>query len=84
MFNIGVLYGKGAIGFVNEYVAVDYFRISAQYGNDSAQNALGDCYEKGIGVKEIDIEKAKYWYGKAADQGNEDAIESLKRLEKSE
>ena len=37
-----------------------------------------------MGVKEIDIEKAKYWYGEAAKQGNEEAIESLKRLEKSE
>jgi TPR repeat protein len=81
---IGAMYMAGTIGFGSPSVAVDYFTIAAQNGYSLAQYALGECYEKGLGVKEVDIEKAKYWYEEAAKQGDADAIESLKRLEKSE
>jgi TPR repeat protein len=36
-------------------------------------------YEHGRGVAK-DLKKAKYWYEKAASQGNERAKENLKRL----
>lgn len=77
---IGVMYMAGTIGFGSPSVAVDYFTIAAQNGYNLAQYALGECYEKGIGVNEVDIEKAKYWYRKAAEQGDEEAIASLERL----
>ena len=36
-------------------------------------------YEYGWGITE-DLEKATFWYNKAAEQGDNDAIEALKRL----
>lgn len=81
---IGVMYLNGQIGFGSAFVAVDYFKIAAQHGFAPTQYNLGVCYEHGIGVEKEDLEEAKYWYGEAAKQGYVDAIESLKRLEKSE
>jgi TPR repeat protein len=40
-------------------------------------------YEKGYGVKQSDREAVK-WYRKGAEQGDETAIEKLKRLNKEE
>ena len=57
-----------------------YFERSAQAGYDKAQRSLGFLYEYGFGGIAKDIEKAKYWYQLAADQGNQEAIESLKRI----
>ncbi len=78
--NLGGMYFNGTIGLGDYFTAVSFFNIAANYGNDEAQYRLGFCNEKGIGVKEIDIEKAKYWYGEAAKQGNEEAIASLARI----
>ena len=44
---------------------------------------IGQCYEKGIGVP-VNIQEAKKWYQKAADQKFEDAMAALLRLEESE
>lgn len=81
MYRIGMLYESGKIGFGSVSVAVDYYNIAAQYGFDLAQCRLGCCYEKGKGVKEIDIEKAKFWYKKAAEQNNKEALAALARLD---
>ena len=80
LLRTGFMYEGGAIGFGSDFIAVDYFKTSAQYGDELAQLWLGYCYENGKGVKEIDIEKAKYWYRKAAEQNNKEAIVSLARL----
>ena len=58
----------------------EYLQRSAQAGYDKAQRALGFLYENGFGGIAKDIEQAKYWYQLAADQGNQEAIESLKRI----
>ena len=84
MYNIGVMYEFGTIGMGSTGAAIGFYEIAAQYGDNDAQCRLGYCYENGIGVKEVDLEKAKYWYGEAAKHGHADAIENLKRLEKSE
>ncbi len=76
-YNIGLMLFNGMISGGNY---MDYFINAAQSGDDLAQNMLGYCYENGSGVKEIDIEKAKYWYRKAAEQNNKEAIASLARL----
>ena len=47
----------------------------------TAQNRVGEMYEKGRGV-EKDYMKAVYWYTLAAEQGYEDAIKALERLKK--
>lgn len=58
----------------------DFFQLQfnkckndAEHGDVDAQFKLGQFYECGEGVK-ADEEKALYWYGKAADQGHDEAI----------
>lgn len=55
------------------------FLLSACDSNtpDAAeQYALGNAYDDG-GIRDIDYEKAKYWYEKASAQGNLDAMRAL-------
>ena len=60
-------YGK------KEYnAAVQYHHRAALMGYDVAQNNLGYCYEKGLGVTQ-DYAEAVKWYRKAAEQGNRKA-----------
>ncbi len=40
---------------------------------------MGNAYRDGDGVEQ-DLKKALVWYKKAAEQGNEKAIEALERL----
>jgi TPR repeat protein len=53
---------------------------AAAQGNAEAAYLLGACYDKGWGV-DSDIETAKEWYQKAADNGDEDAKAALSRLD---
>ena len=46
-----------------------------------AQNNLGWCYENGKGVPK-DMKKAVYWYREAAEQGDAEAKDALRRLRK--
>ena len=55
----------------------------AYKGFAPAQYDLGACYEEGNGVTQ-DLTKAERWYRKAAQQGDELAIEALKRLQNEE
>ena len=59
--------------------AFELYEQSANKGYAKAQYYLGDCYFNGEGV-DADESKARFWYHKAADQGNEDAKEALVRL----
>ena len=55
-------------------------------GNLVACVNLGSCYERGVGVAR-DLNEAASWYGKAAEQGNENAkkaLERVKRLQEEE
>ena len=56
--------------------AVGCFWQAANQGNMSAQYNLGQLYEAGLGVDK-NIETAKIWYQKAADQGYDDARKRL-------
>ena len=49
--------------------AVQYYYKSAHMGYSNAQNNLGACYQKGLGVSQ-DYTEAVKWYRKAAEQGN--------------
>ena len=62
--------------------AVRLYTLSANQEYDLAQFNLANCYEKGIGVEQPDLDKAKKWYRLAADQKNSGAIKALKRLER--
>lgn len=56
--------------------AVKFARLSADYGNPSAQNILGECFYWGHGV-EVNEYKAVEWYKKAAENGDSNAMCSL-------
>ena len=45
------------------------YQKKAEQGNVAAQVLLGDCYDKGKGIKQ-DYDKAAEWFTKAAEQGN--------------
>ena len=48
-------------------------------GDSDSQYCLGRCYEDGIGV-DVDLNEAREWYARAAQQGNKDSKRALKRL----
>ena len=56
-----------------------WWRRAADQAHAGAQGNLGQAYETGEGVSK-DLTEARRWYQKAADQGDEDAKEALKRL----
>ena len=49
---------------------------AAEHNISQAQNALGECYQRGYGVS-IDYSQAVSWYSKAANNGNADAQYNL-------
>ena len=53
--------------------------ISAQYGHADAQCLLALMYEEGINIDK-DVDNAIYWYRRAAQYGNAEAIKALERL----
>ncbi len=44
-----------------------------------AQYSLGMCYEEGLGV-DVDLEEARDWYARAAEQGHKAAKKACKKL----
>ena len=56
--------------------ALRIFRALADQGNVAAQDALGDMYEEGRGVRQ-DYAEALKWFRLAADQGFDDAQNDL-------
>jgi TPR repeat protein len=55
---------------------VFWYRKAAEQGDAVAQDALGDLYDSGRGVRR-DYAQAALWYRKAAEQGDADAQDSL-------
>ena len=68
LYEIGKAYCNGENVQKDMSKAIEYFRLAAEKGYDTAQYKLGLCYENGNGIAK-DIEVAKYWYEKAAKQG---------------
>ncbi|MGN1265920.1 MAG: hypothetical protein ACI4UL_08895 [Muribaculaceae bacterium] len=64
----------------NYYDAFELFKKAAELGYAKAQNNLGVLYKQGVGV-EKNLSYAAYWFAKAAEQGDEDAIENLKHIQ---
>ncbi|KAK9450353.1 uncharacterized protein V1518DRAFT_206071 [Limtongia smithiae] len=60
----------------NEPLAFDYAKAAADLGNARGYFALGYFYEVGITVQKDD-NIAQMWYRKAAERGNQNAIERL-------
>ncbi len=59
---------------------VSDYRRSAEAGDAEAQYQLGLCYKTGTGGAIEDADEALLWLGKAVDQGNQDAIDNMKRF----
>lgn len=75
--------------------AITYLEKATTYNVKQAYMRLGDIYEQGLnrvdenGIKSdfvvpIDIEKAKSWYQKLADQGDDKAKAAVERIEYNE
>lgn len=52
----------------------------AEGGNVNAMLAIGSFYRWGEGGVFVDVEKALYWFGKAAEAGNEEAIRFMEQF----
>lgn len=83
-FNVGQAYwfGLGVAKDMNK--GLEYVLNAAHNNCPNAQFMLGQIYENGIIDKgliiDADINKAIYWYKKAADLGDESASDALERL----
>ena len=81
LFRLGMAYKDGDGNEPVDYpVMIEFFTAAAQAGHPEAQYQLGYSYENGIGVP-INVGRAKYWYEKAAEQGNTNARRRGKALE---
>ena len=72
-------YKKKSIIVTDMNQIINYYFKNAEQNNVCAQYNLGFCYKNGQGVQR-DISKAKYWFTKAAENGNEEAKKLLKNL----
>lgn len=66
----------------NERLAFTYAQRAAQSGLATAEFALGYFYEIGIYVP-VDIKQSRFWYEKAADHGNKDAVARIDGISRS-
>ena len=81
LYRLGMASKNGEGNEPVDYVRmVDYFTQSAEQGHAEAQYQLGYCYENGLGVP-INVKQAKFWYGKAAAQGQRAAQRRVEALE---
>lgn len=65
----------GSLYYVmDDPLALQWFMRSAQFGNSDSQFNTGLSYQYGVMGREIDMERAMYWYTKAAESGQEFAL----------
>lgn len=77
-FTLGSQYLRSGPAHYSE--AVNWLTLSANQAYVRAQHRLGRCYELGRGVPR-NYQQAKYWYRKAADQGDLLAQNDLRRFD---
>ncbi|GBB93218.1 hypothetical protein RclHR1_21300001 [Rhizophagus clarus] len=77
---LGYCYDKGIGTKIDKLKAFELFQNAANLENKVAQSNVAVMYEKGDGITK-DIDKAIYWYEKSAEQGHEEARDSLRRLQ---
>jgi TPR repeat protein len=83
LYIIARLYETGGPGLKQDYAkAMKCYREDADRGWSLAQYDIGRLYENGLGVPD-DLDQARTWYQKAADQGSEDAKRGLRRMEEA-
>jgi TPR repeat protein len=81
-FRLGYVYSRGR-GIIREdkIAALKQYQLAAAKNHPKAQLFLGYMYENGEGT-EKDIDSAKFWYLRAAQNGDEVAKTRLKSLTK--
>ena len=80
VYNLGQMYEFGFGYAVNTLRAIEKYAIAAKQGHADAQYRLAVIHAYGKGGLGIDYDLAKLWLNKAADNGNEDAIKTLREL----
>lgn len=72
-YHLGMILLNGGNGVLKDpQEAFRLFQVAADKGYDSAQCALGQCYHAGPDAGCVrDLEKAVYWFTKAAEQGTD-------------
>jgi len=80
--NLGTLYEYGQGVTKNAETALFWYRKAADQNDARGQYYVGTMYENGSGVPK-DLSQAILWYQKAARNGNEQARERLKVLNKN-
>jgi TPR repeat protein len=83
MFNLALLYRKGQGVEQSDEKTVELYTMAAEREHLNAMVGLGVMYLKGQGVAQS-YELAREWLTKAADEGNEIAINAVKRLDEIE
>ncbi len=73
------LLARGEKGDANRQAALQWFMLGAANDYAPSQVAVAACYQFGL-AGESDLDKAEYWYEKAARQGNENAYRGLLSL----
>jgi TPR repeat protein len=82
-YNLGVMYANGWGVDQDDKRAFELYTLAADQSHADAQFNLGCMCAKGKGVNQS-ITKAREWLTKAAAQGYENAINTLKKLDKAE
>ena len=72
--------GKGIMQDHKE--AAKLYRLSAEQGNNVAQNYLGVLYVLGQGISQ-DYVLAHMWFSLSGSRGLKDGVENQKRIERS-
>jgi len=81
LFRLALVYRGGEGGEPVDYPRMlELVEAAAELGHLEAQYQLGYCYENGIGVP-INVERAKFWYARAAERGHSNARSRAKALE---
>ena len=74
---------EDGLGVARDYeLAVKWFQMAAELGQDESQNKLGVKLAEGIGIQKNMVEALK-WFTISAASGNEKAIDNRDKAEKS-
>lgn len=81
-FRLGYVFSRGR-GIIkqNKIEAARHYQMAAIHDYAKAQLFLGFSYEKGEGVNK-NMETAKFWYSRAAKNGNDSAKQRLQEIDK--
>ena len=80
-FIMGMLYSNGIHVNKNDSLAIHYWEIAANKGEELSSNSLGLYYQYNHGTIKRDLGKALYWYKKSIEDGNTwDAPQNLNEL----